>query len=110
MTRPNQVCASGITYIPMRRGFLCIVAIIDWYMRKVLARRISNTFEADFCVEAPNKAMQKYGAPDIMNTDQRSQFTSFAWTDRLRRSGVGISMDGKGGFSTISLSSGSGAA
>ena len=96
--RPNQVWASDITYSPMRRGFLYLVAIIDWYTRKVLAWRISNTLKADFCVEALNEAMQKYGTPDILNTDQGSQFTSFAWTDRLRRSGVRISMDGKGRF------------
>ena len=94
VTRPNQVWASDITYLPMRKGFLYLVVIIDWYTRKVLAWRISNTLEADFCVEA----MAKYGPPEIINTDQGSQFTSFAWTDRLRRSGVRISMDGKGRF------------
>jgi putative transposase len=80
----------------MRRGFLYLVAIMDWHTRKVLAWRISNTLEADFCVEALNEAIHKFGPPEIMNTDQGSQFTSFAWTDRLRRSGVRISMDGKG--------------
>ena len=98
VTRPNQVWASDITYIPMRRGFLYLVAIIDWHTRKVLAWRISNTLEADFCVEALNEAITKYGPPEIMNTDQGSQFTSFAWMDRLRRSGGRISMDGKGRF------------
>jgi putative transposase len=98
VTQPNQVWASDITYIPMRRGFLYLVAIIDWYTRKVLAWRISNTLEADFCVEALNEAMAKYGPPEIMNTDQGSQFTSFVWTDCLRRSGVRISMDGKGRY------------
>ena len=98
VTQPNQVWASDITYIPMRRGFLYLVAIIDWYTRKVLSCRISNTLEADFCVEALNEAIAKYGPPEIMNTDQGSQFTSFVWTDRLRRSGVRISMDGKGRF------------
>ena len=98
VTRPNQVWASDITYIPMRRGFLYLAAIIDWHTRKVLAWRISNTLEADFCVEALNEAIARYGAPEIMNTDQGSQFTSFAWTDRLRRQGVRISMDGKGRF------------
>jgi putative transposase len=96
--RPNQVWAADITYLPMRRGFLYLVAIIDWFTRKVLAWRISNTLEADFCVEALNEAVHKFGSPEIMNTDQGSQFTSFAWTDRLRRMGVRISMDGKGRF------------
>ncbi|WP_233356017.1 IS3 family transposase [Henriciella aquimarina] len=96
--RPNQVWCSDITYLPMQRGFLYLVAIMDWHTRKVLAWRISNTLEADFCVEALNEAVHKFGAPEIMNTDQGSQFTSFAWTDRLRRTGVRISMDGKGRF------------
>lgn len=96
--RPNQVWAADITYLPMRRGFLYLVAIIDWFTRKVLAWRISNTLEADFCVEALNEAVHKFGVPEIMNSDQGSQFTSFAWTDRLRRMGVRISMDGKGRF------------
>ncbi|MDX1744291.1 MAG: IS3 family transposase [Ruegeria sp.] len=98
VTRPNQVWAADITYLPMRRGFLYLVAIMDWHTRKVLAWRISNTLEADFCVEALNEAIARFGTPEIMNTDQGSQFTSFAWTDRLRRSGVRISMDGKGRF------------
>ena len=96
--RPNQVWAADITYLPMRRGFLYLVAIMDWHTRKVLAWRISNTLEADFCVEALNEAIVRFGPPEIMNTDQGSQFTSFAWTDRLRRSSVRISMDGKGRF------------
>ena len=96
--RPNQVWCADITYLPMRRGFLYLVAIMDWHTRKVLAWRISNTLEADFCVEALNEAIHKFGSPEIMNTDQGSQFTSFAWTERLRRSGVRISMDGKGRF------------
>ncbi|QFT63077.1 Integrase core domain protein [Roseivivax sp. THAF30] len=96
--RPNQVWCSDITYLPMRRGFLYLVAIMDWHTRKVLSWRISNTLEADFCVEALTEAIHKFGSPEIMNTDQGSQFTSFAWTDRLRRSGVRISMDGKGRF------------
>ena len=107
---PGSGC-SDITYLPMRRGFLYLVAIMDWHTRKVLSWRISNTpplgvcvqtpagqREADFCVEALNEAIHKFGPPEIMNTDQGSQFTSFAWTDRLRRSGVRISMDGKGRF------------
>jgi putative transposase len=96
--RPNQVWCADITYLPMRRGFLYLVAIMDWHTRKVLAWRISNTLEAEFCVAALNEAIHKFGLPQIMNTDQGSQFTSFAWTDRLRRSGVRISMDGKGRF------------
>ncbi|KRS16719.1 putative transposase OrfB [Roseovarius indicus] len=96
--RPNQVWCSDITYLPMRRGFLYLIAIMDWHTRKVLSWRISNTLEADFCVEALSEAIHKFGPPEIMNTDQGSQFTSFAWTDRLRRSGVHISMDGKGRF------------
>ncbi len=98
VTRPNQVWAADITYLPMRRGFLYLFAIMDWHTRKVLAWRISNTLEADFCVEALTEAIHRFGPPQIMNTDQGSQFTSFAWTDRLRRSGVRISMDGKGRF------------
>ena len=81
--RPNQVWCADITYLPMRRGFLYLVAIMDWHTRKVLAWRISNTLEADFCVAALNEAIHKFGPPEIMNTDQGSQFTSFAWTDRL---------------------------
>ncbi len=96
--RPNQVWCSDITYLPMRRGFLYLVAIMDWHTRKVLAWRISNTLEVDFCIEALNEAILKFGPPGIMNTDQGSQFTSFAWTDGLRRTGVRISMDGKGRF------------
>jgi putative transposase len=94
--RPNQVWCADITYLPMRKGFLYLVAIMDWFTRKVLAWRISNTLEADFCVEALNEAVHKFGPPEIMNTDQGSQFTSFVWTDRLKRVGTRISMDGKG--------------
>ena len=96
--RPNQVWCADITYLPMRRGFLYLVAIMDWHTRKVLAWRISNTLEADFCVEALNEAVHKFGPPEIMNTDQGSQFTSFVWTDRVKRVGARISMDGKGRF------------
>lgn len=96
--RPNQVWCVDITYLPMRRGFLYLVAIMDWHTRMVLSWRISNTLEADFCVEALNEAIYRFGPPDIMNSDQGSQFTSFAWTDRLRRSGIRISMDGKGRY------------
>jgi putative transposase len=94
--RPNQVWCADITYLPMKRGFLYLIAIMDWHTRKVLAWRISNTYEAEFCVEALNEALHRFGPPEIMNTDQGSQFTSFAWTDCLKRAGVKISMDGKG--------------
>lgn len=94
--RPNQVWCTDITYLPMRRGFLYLVAIMDWATRKVLAWRISNTYEAEFCVEAFNEAVHRFGAPEIMNSDQGSQFTSFAWIDRMKRTGVRISMDGRG--------------
>lgn len=85
-----------ITCLPMRRGFLYLMAIMDWHTRMVLSWRISNTLDADFCIEALNEAIYRFGPPDIMNSDRGSRFTSFAWTDRLRRSGVRISMDGKG--------------
>jgi putative transposase len=94
--RPNQVWSADITYLPMKRGFLYLIAIMDWHTRKVLAWRISNTYEAEFCVEALNEAIHRFGPPEMMNTDQGSQFTSFVWTDRLKRAGVKISMDGKG--------------
>ena len=82
--RPNQVWCADITYLPMRKGFLYLVAIMDWFTRKVLAWRISNTLEAEFCLEALNEAIHRFGPPEIMNTDQGSQFTSFDWTDRLK--------------------------
>ena len=96
MDRPNHVWCADITYLSMRRGFLYLVAIMDWFNRNVLAWRVSNTLEADFCVDALNEALHRFGSPEIMNTDQGSQFTSFAWTDRLKRAGARISMDGKG--------------
>ena len=95
---PNQVWCLDITYLPMRLGFLYLVAIMDWHTRMVLSWRISDTLETDFCVEAQNEAIYRFGPPDIMNSDQGSQFTSFARTDRLRRSGIRISMDGKGRY------------
>lgn len=94
--RPNQVWCADITYIPMRRGFLYLVAIMDWYSRKVLAWRLSNTLEADFCVDALKEALAKHGKPEIFNTDQGSQFTSASWIDTLSEATVKISMDGKG--------------
>ncbi len=96
ITRPNQVWCVDITYIPMRRGFLYLVAIMDWYSRKVLSWRLSNSMEAGFCVEALKEAIAKYGKPGIMNSDQGSQFTSFEWTQALKDADVKISMDGKG--------------
>ena len=94
--RPNQVWCADITYIPMRRGFLYLVAIMDWHSRKVLSWRLSNTMETSFCVEALEEAMALYGKPEIFNTDQGSQFTSSDFTDVLKDEGVRISMDGKG--------------
>ena len=94
--RPNQVWATDITYIPMRRGFLYLVAILDWATRKVLAWRLSNTLTSDFCVAALNEALARYGKPEIFNTDQGSQFTSRDFTDVLKAHAIQISMDGRG--------------
>ena len=94
--RANQVWCTDITYIPMRRGFLYLVAIMDWWSRKVLAWRRSNTMDVDFCVEALEAALARHGKPEIFNTDQGSQFTSVAFTQILKDAGVKISMDGKG--------------
>jgi len=94
--RPNRVWCADITYIPMRRGFLYLVAIMDWHSRKVLAWRLSNTMEASFCVEALEEALAKYGPPDIVNTDQGSQFTSLAWVEAVKGAGAKVSMDGQG--------------
>lgn len=93
---PNQVWCADVSYIPMRRGFLYLVAIMDWASRKVLSWRLSNTMEADFCVAALEDALARYGKPEIFNTDQGSQFTSFAFTSALKDAGIRISMDGKG--------------
>ena len=94
--RPDQVWCADITYVPMRRGFLYLVAVMDWATRKVLAWRLSNTMDADFCIEALEEALSRHGRPGIFNTDQGSQFTSPRFTDVLRRAGVRISMDGRG--------------
>ncbi len=94
--KPNQVWCTDVTYIPMRRGFLYLVAIMDWATRKVLSWRLSNTQDADFCVAALEEALQRYGKPEIFNTDQGSQFTSYAFTSVLKDAGIKISMDGKG--------------
>jgi putative transposase len=96
ITRANHVWATDITYIPMARGFCYLVAIMDWTSRKVLSWRISNTMDASFCVEALQEALQKYGTPEIFNTDQGSQFTSDDFTGVLQEHGIKISMDGKG--------------
>jgi putative transposase len=98
ITRPNQVWAADITYIPMARGFLYLVAIIDWYSRYVLSWRLSNTLDASFCAEALEEALRK-GKPEIFNTDQGAQFTGEAFTGLLEQHGVRISMDGKGRYS-----------
>ena len=94
--RPNQVWAMDITYLPMKRGFLYLAAVIDWHSRKILSFRLSNTMHTDFCIEAVNEAIQKYGTPEIMNTDQGSQFTSLEFTELLKSHQIQISMDGKG--------------
>ena len=94
--RVNQVWCSDVTYIPMAKGFLYLVVIMDWVSRAVLAWRLSNTLGADFCVEALEEALSRYGQPEIFNTDQGSQFTSDDFTGTLRDHGIMISMDGKG--------------
>ncbi len=94
--RPNQVWAADITYIPMARGFMYLAAVMDWHSRKVLSWRVSNTMEPVFCVEALQEALDRYGVPDIFNTDQGSQFTSNAFTQVLKDNHVAISMDGRG--------------
>ncbi|MGV6805162.1 MAG: IS3 family transposase [Ruegeria sp.] len=94
--RPNKVWCADITFIPVRHGFLYLVAIMDWATRKVLSRRLSNTVHADFCVEALREAIDKFGPSEIMNTDQGSQFTGSAWITTLTEAGVRISMDGRG--------------
>ena len=93
---PNQVWALDITYIPMRRGFVYFVAVMDWATRRILAHRLSNTLTAEFCVEALDEAIIRYGAPGIVNTDQGSQFTGMEFISTLEAHGIAISMDGKG--------------
>lgn len=94
--RPNQVWAADITYVPIGRGFLYLVAVIDWASRAVLAWRLSNTMDVSFCVSALEEALARFGRPDIFNTDQGSQFTSAAFTGTLAAAGIRISMDGRG--------------
>jgi len=98
ITRTNQVWAADITYIPMARGFVYLVAIIDWYSRRVLSWRVSTTLETDFCIEALREALSRFGRPEIFNTDQGSQFTDATFTKELLGRGVKVSMDGKGRF------------
>jgi putative transposase len=94
--RPNQVWATDLTYVPMKRGFVYLVAIIDWATRRVLAHRVSISMTTDFCVEALEEAIARYGTPEILNSDQGSQFTSEAFTQVLKAHDIQISMDGKG--------------
>jgi putative transposase len=94
--RANQVWAMDITYIPMAKGFVFLTAVMDWHSRRVLAHRVSITMDAEPCVAALEEAITRYGVPEIMNTDQGSQFTSTAFTDTLRDNGIAISMDGRG--------------
>ena len=98
ITRPDQVWAMDITYIPMARGFVYLAAVIDWFSRRVLAWRLSITMEAAFCVEALEEALARHGRPEIFNTDQGSQFTSEVFTGVLTRNRIAISMDGKGAW------------
>ena len=98
VTRPNQVWATDITYIPMARGFVYLVAVIDWFSRKVLAWRLSITLDTAFCIEAVEEAIARYGKPEIFNSDQGSQFTSSVFTGLLMKNRIKISMDGKGAW------------
>ncbi len=95
---PNQVWAADISYLPLEKGFMYLVAIMDWHSRKVLSWRVSNTMESDFCVEALKEAIHNFGCPEIFNTDQGSQFTSAAFTGVLKSNDIQISMDGRGRF------------
>jgi putative transposase len=96
IVRVNQVWSTDITYVPMRRGFMYLVALLDWYSRYVLAWRVSNTLDTGFCLEALDEALERHGTPEIFNTDQGSQFTSEAFTGRLEAARIAISMDGRG--------------
>ena len=96
ITRPNQVWAMDITYIPMARGFIYLAAVVDWFSRRVLAWKLSITMDVSFCIEAVKEALSKNEKPEIFNTDQGSQFTSDDFTGLLRKNGIQISMDGKG--------------
>ncbi len=96
--RPNQVWASDITYIPMDRGFVYLTVIMDWFSRRILAWRLSNTLDSSFCVDALEEALWRHGMPEIFNTDQGSQYTSAAFTNVLKENDIRISMDGKGAW------------
>jgi putative transposase len=96
--RPNQVWATDITYIPMARGFVYLSAVMDWFARRILAWRLSNTMEASFCVDAVEEALAKYGCPQIFNTDQGSEFTGTDFTSVLSKNAIAISMDGRGAW------------
>ena len=98
INRPNQVWAMDITYIPMGRGFVYLAAVVDWYTRRVLSWKVSITMDAHFCLDAVEEAIDHYGTPEIMNTDQGSQFTSQAFTGLMKRHEIRISMDGKGSW------------
>ena len=98
VTRPNHVWATDITYIPMARGFVYLIAIVDWFSRRVLAWRLSITIAASFCIETLEDALARHGKPEIFNTDQGSQFTGAAFTGVLIKNGIAISMDGKGAW------------
>jgi len=98
VTRPNQVWAMDITYIPMARGFVYLAAVVDWFSRRVLAWRVSITLEAEFCIEAVTEALARHGKPEIFNSDQGSQFTSADFTGLLLERGIAISMDGRGAW------------
>ena len=96
ITRPNQVWSTDITYVPLRRGFMYLVAVLDWYSRFVLSWRLSNTLGGEFCMASLEEALSRWGRPEIFNSDQGSQFTSPAFTGRLEASGIRVSMDGRG--------------
>jgi putative transposase len=96
VTRANQVWSTDISYIPMKRGFVYLIAVIDWFSRRVLSWKLSITMDVSFCLEALDEALSKHGKPEIFNTDQGSQFTSIDFTGRLKKEGIAISMDGKG--------------
>ena len=96
INRPNQVYCSDITYIPIAKGFVYLVAIMDWYSREALSWRISNTMDSDFCVDALEEVIERYGEPENFNTDQGAQFISEVFTGVLKAADVKISMDGKG--------------
>jgi putative transposase len=96
INRPDMVWATDITFIPLRHGFMYLVAVMDWHSRKVLSWRLSNTLDSEFCVSALQEAIVRYGCPEIFNTDQGSQFTSMAFTNVLKSHDIKISMDGRG--------------